>query len=127
MHNPSAHRRGLLHKRRRVDVRLPPDRKVVAGPGSFVVVPRGVEHTAHITEPLRGLLRSRTWNEVLEGRCARGRQGTRQRPDPASLCPTRLRFLVALHGHPATAPHKNAAGPARGLRLLCLHLGATAA
>jgi mannose-6-phosphate isomerase-like protein (cupin superfamily) len=33
-----------------------PDREVVAGPGSFVVVPRGVEHTAHITEPLRGLL-----------------------------------------------------------------------
>jgi len=29
---------------------------VVAGPGSFVFVPRGVEHTAHITKPLRGLL-----------------------------------------------------------------------
>jgi mannose-6-phosphate isomerase-like protein (cupin superfamily) len=33
-----------------------PDRRVVAGPGSFVFVPRGVEHTAHITKPLRGLL-----------------------------------------------------------------------
>ena len=32
------------------------DRQVVAGPGSFVFVPRGVEHTAHITQPLRGLL-----------------------------------------------------------------------
>ncbi len=32
------------------------DREVVAGPGSFVFVPRGVEHTAHITESLRGLL-----------------------------------------------------------------------
>ena len=33
-----------------------PDREVVAGPGSFVFVPRGVEHTAQITRPLRGLL-----------------------------------------------------------------------
>ncbi|MFP5371779.1 MAG: hypothetical protein ACLGI3_13670 [Actinomycetes bacterium] len=33
-----------------------PDREVVAGPGSFVFVPRGVQHTAHITKPLRGLL-----------------------------------------------------------------------
>ena len=33
-----------------------PDRQVVAGPGTFVFVPRGVEHTVHITEPLRGLL-----------------------------------------------------------------------
>ncbi len=32
------------------------DREVVAGPGAFVFVPRGVEHTAHITKPLRGLL-----------------------------------------------------------------------
>jgi len=32
------------------------DREVIAGPGSFVFVPRGVEHTAHITQPLRGLL-----------------------------------------------------------------------
>jgi len=29
---------------------------VLAGPGTFVFVPRGVEHTAHITAPLRGLL-----------------------------------------------------------------------
>jgi len=33
-----------------------PDREVIAGPGSFVFIPRGVEHTAHSTEPLRGLL-----------------------------------------------------------------------
>src|SRR3712207_1634652 len=33
-----------------------PDREVVASPGTFVFVPRGVEHTAHITRPLRGLL-----------------------------------------------------------------------
>jgi mannose-6-phosphate isomerase-like protein (cupin superfamily) len=33
-----------------------PDRQVVASPGTFVFVPRGVKHTAHITEPLRGLL-----------------------------------------------------------------------
>jgi mannose-6-phosphate isomerase-like protein (cupin superfamily) len=33
-----------------------PDREVVAGPGTFVFVPRGVTHTAHITRPLRGLL-----------------------------------------------------------------------
>jgi mannose-6-phosphate isomerase-like protein (cupin superfamily) len=33
-----------------------PDREVVAGPGTFVFVPRGVEHTAEITKPLRGLL-----------------------------------------------------------------------
>ena len=33
-----------------------PDRQVVASPGTFVFVPRGVEHTAHITKPLRGLL-----------------------------------------------------------------------
>src|SRR5215217_4354080 len=33
-----------------------PDREVVAGPGTFVFIPRGVEHTAHVTEPLRGLL-----------------------------------------------------------------------
>src|SRR5215207_3208639 len=33
-----------------------PDREVVAGPASFVLVPRGVVHTAHISEPLRGLL-----------------------------------------------------------------------
>jgi mannose-6-phosphate isomerase-like protein (cupin superfamily) len=33
-----------------------PDREVIAGPGSFVFVPRGVEHTARITKPLRGLL-----------------------------------------------------------------------
>lgn len=33
-----------------------PDREVVAGPGAFVFVPRGTEHTAHITKPLRGLL-----------------------------------------------------------------------
>ena len=33
-----------------------PGREVVAGPGSFVFVPRSVEHTAHITKPLRGLL-----------------------------------------------------------------------
>lgn len=32
------------------------ERRVVAGPGTFVLVPRGVEHTAHITAPLRGLL-----------------------------------------------------------------------
>jgi mannose-6-phosphate isomerase-like protein (cupin superfamily) len=32
------------------------DREVVAGPGSFVLVPRGVAHTARITKPLRGLL-----------------------------------------------------------------------
>jgi len=31
-------------------------REVIAGPGSFVLVPRGVEHTAHITKQLRGLL-----------------------------------------------------------------------
>jgi len=29
---------------------------VIAGPGSLVFVPRGVEHTARITKPLRGLL-----------------------------------------------------------------------
>jgi mannose-6-phosphate isomerase-like protein (cupin superfamily) len=33
-----------------------PDREVVAGPGSLVFVPRGVEHTARATEPMRGLL-----------------------------------------------------------------------
>lgn len=33
-----------------------PDREVVAGPGTFVFVPRGVEHTAEITKDLRGLL-----------------------------------------------------------------------
>jgi mannose-6-phosphate isomerase-like protein (cupin superfamily) len=33
-----------------------PGREVVAGAGSFVFVPRGVAHTAHITKPLRGLL-----------------------------------------------------------------------
>ena len=33
-----------------------PDREVVAGPGTFVFVPRGVVHTAHIAQPLRGLL-----------------------------------------------------------------------
>ena len=33
-----------------------PDREVLAGPGTFVFVPRGVKHTAHITQPLRGLL-----------------------------------------------------------------------
>ena len=33
-----------------------PDREVVAGPGTFVFVPRGVVHTAHVTKPLRGLL-----------------------------------------------------------------------
>ena len=33
-----------------------PDRQVVAGPGTFVFLPRGVAHTVHITEPLRGLL-----------------------------------------------------------------------
>ncbi len=33
-----------------------PDRQVVAGPGTFVFVPRGVKHTARITESLRGLL-----------------------------------------------------------------------
>jgi hypothetical protein len=33
-----------------------PGREVIAGAGSFVFVPRGVEHTAHITKPLRGLL-----------------------------------------------------------------------
>jgi mannose-6-phosphate isomerase-like protein (cupin superfamily) len=33
-----------------------PGREVLAGPGSFVFVPRGVEHTAHITKPLSGLL-----------------------------------------------------------------------
>lgn len=33
-----------------------PDREVVAGPGSFVFVPRGVEHTAHIRKPLSGLI-----------------------------------------------------------------------
>lgn len=32
------------------------DREVIAGPGSFVFVPRGVQHTAHITKALRGLL-----------------------------------------------------------------------
>ena len=35
---------------------FPGGREVVAGPGSFVFVPRGVEHTARITRPLRGLL-----------------------------------------------------------------------
>jgi mannose-6-phosphate isomerase-like protein (cupin superfamily) len=29
-----------------------PEREVLAGPGSFVFVPRGVKHTAHITKPL---------------------------------------------------------------------------
>ena len=33
-----------------------PRREVVAAPGSFVFVPRGVEQTAQITKPLRGLL-----------------------------------------------------------------------
>ena len=33
-----------------------PDHQVVAGPGTFVFVPRGVEHTVHITQPLHGLL-----------------------------------------------------------------------
>src|SRR5215203_2462948 len=33
-----------------------PDREVVAGPGTFVFVPRGVQHTAHVTEALRGLI-----------------------------------------------------------------------
>jgi mannose-6-phosphate isomerase-like protein (cupin superfamily) len=33
-----------------------PDREVVAGPGTFVFVPRGIEHTAHITKAIRGLL-----------------------------------------------------------------------
>jgi mannose-6-phosphate isomerase-like protein (cupin superfamily) len=33
-----------------------PDREVVAGPGTFVFGPRGVEHTAHTTEPIRGLI-----------------------------------------------------------------------
>ncbi len=33
-----------------------PDREVLAGPGTFVFVPRGVVHTAHITRALRGLL-----------------------------------------------------------------------
>jgi|SRR5829696_951677 len=33
-----------------------PDREVVAGPGSFVFIPRTVEHTAYISKPLRGLL-----------------------------------------------------------------------
>jgi mannose-6-phosphate isomerase-like protein (cupin superfamily) len=32
------------------------DREVTAAAGTFVFVPRGVEHTAHITKPLRGLL-----------------------------------------------------------------------
>ena len=32
------------------------DREVAAGPGTFVFVPRGIQHTAHITRPLRGLL-----------------------------------------------------------------------
>ena len=32
------------------------ERKVLAGAGSFVYVARGVEHTAHITKPLRELL-----------------------------------------------------------------------
>ena len=40
---------------RGVDVHLS-GREVVAGPGAFVFVPRGVEHTVHITKPLRGLL-----------------------------------------------------------------------
>ena len=33
-----------------------PDREVTAGPGTFVFVPRGVVHTVHVIEPLRGLL-----------------------------------------------------------------------
>lgn len=33
-----------------------PNRQVVAGPGTFVFVPRGVEHTAHVTEALCGLI-----------------------------------------------------------------------
>lgn len=33
-----------------------PDREVVAGPGSFVFVPRGVAHTAYATKPVRGLI-----------------------------------------------------------------------
>ena len=33
-----------------------PGREVIASPGSFVFVPRGVVHTANITKPLRGLL-----------------------------------------------------------------------
>jgi len=33
-----------------------PDRQVVAGPGTFVFVPRRVRHTAHVTEALRGLI-----------------------------------------------------------------------
>ncbi|MEY2443276.1 MAG: hypothetical protein QOJ46_2702 [bacterium] len=34
-----------------------PDREVKAGAGSFVFIPRGVEHTAHVTQgPVHGLL-----------------------------------------------------------------------
>jgi mannose-6-phosphate isomerase-like protein (cupin superfamily) len=33
-----------------------PDREMVAGPGTFVFVPRRVVHTAHVTRDLRGLL-----------------------------------------------------------------------
>ena len=33
-----------------------PDRQVVAGPNTFVFVPRGCVHTARITETMRGLL-----------------------------------------------------------------------
>src|SRR5919109_3995798 len=33
-----------------------PHRQVVASPGTFVFVPRGIEHTAHVTEALRGLI-----------------------------------------------------------------------
>ena len=33
-----------------------PDREVLAGPGSFVLIPRGVVHTAHVRRSLRGLL-----------------------------------------------------------------------
>jgi mannose-6-phosphate isomerase-like protein (cupin superfamily) len=33
-----------------------PDRQVVASPGTFVFVPRGAPHTAHVTEALRGLI-----------------------------------------------------------------------
>ena len=33
-----------------------PDREVTAGPGTFVFVPRRVEHTARVTKALRGLI-----------------------------------------------------------------------
>ena len=35
---------------------FPDGREVIAGPGSFVFIPRGVPHTMHLTKPLRGLL-----------------------------------------------------------------------